>query len=285
MSKKIDIFGDIHFLLSFLRSNMPRSIKVYHEIVMARSTQIPYGEVFVDAVESPSYVVCRKVTADGRRHAFTCFVEDPNVLPRMFEDPHVFTWDRPMMMTGFYESWAPSLINACANHQFVESWLEPCHVWYLADTLPTLPTKPSQEGVTLGPLTVDVASEVNRHWKYADTYSLDTIRRYIQHHPTCGVFIEGHLAAWALCQQDGAIGMVHTKEQYRRRGLAKLAVLSLCRDIVKLGIQPWAMIVQSNTASQKLFEELNFLKFDSFHYCQYAPSNGSATASGGGCSS
>ena len=88
-------------------------------------------------------------------------------------------------------------------------------------------------GCKVRPLTTDDADVVDATWKYRDQTSLERIQAHISCRLSAGVQVdEGTLAAWALEQSYGAIGMLYTRAEFRRRGLAKMVVQSLARTMM-----------------------------------------------------
>lgn len=99
------------------------------------------------------------------------------------------------------------------------------------------------------------------NWKYANESPVaERYTKYcIEKHPTAGVRSDkGELEAWVIAHTDWTMGMLHTREEHRNKGLGKKLVAYLAREFVRLGFTPIANVATDNTASLRLFESLGF---------------------------
>lgn len=85
------------------------------------------------------------------------------------------------------------------------------------------------------------------------------IEYVIQKNPTAGMRGDnGELEAWGLTQLDYHIGMLHTKEDFRKKGHAKKIVAFLSFQFTQLGLSPHAIISKVNSPSISVFSSLGF---------------------------
>jgi ribosomal protein S18 acetylase RimI-like enzyme len=74
------------------------------------------------------------------------------------------------------------------------------------------------------------------------------------------------LVSWAITQDDGAIGFLHTLEDHRRKGYARSITLSMIEKLRSAGELPFAYAVPSNSRSIDLLLELGFKKNKTIHW-------------------
>ena len=74
------------------------------------------------------------------------------------------------------------------------------------------------------------------------------------------------LLAWVMQTHYGGIGMLYTKETVRRHGYAKVLVMMMAKKLAEEVIQPYAMIVESNTKSISLFHSMGFKHISLMRY-------------------
>lgn len=104
---------------------------------------------------------------------------------------------------------------------------------------------------------------VAKYWKYAKTNpgAIQYIEHLIKTLPCGGIRDKesGELVAWALTHIDCHIGIVHTKENFRKKGYAKRVMTFLSLEFAKSGRVPHVVIATDNTASIALFNALGFI--------------------------
>eukprot|EP00043_Microstomoeca_roanoka_P024743 m.6613 g.6613 ORF g.6613 m.6613 type:complete len:335 (-) comp4868_c0_seq1:41-1045(-) len=169
------------------------------------------------------------------------------------------------LVTALPRSWAQNLEHVAAQLGKVARLATPCHLWLRPPHFsPTAIERPSlPPGYTLGCLRAEHAAYINEHWPYGRTPStLAFIEHLIQHTANSCAFEEssGALACWALRQPYGAIGMVHTEPDHRRKGLAKVVVHHLGEMIAAQSDVVFCYITDDNVASQAMFKSLGFVK-------------------------
>jgi 8-oxo-dGTP diphosphatase len=81
-----------------------------------------------------------------------------------------------------------------------------------------------------------------------------------------GIYEDNKLVSWAITQDDGAIGFLHTIEEYRKKGYGYIVTLSMIEKLRNRGELPFAYIVASNKRSIDLFLKLGFRKSNTIHW-------------------
>jgi predicted GNAT family acetyltransferase len=80
---------------------------------------------------------------------------------------------------------------------------------------------------------------------------------------SAGIAAGQSLVSWALMYNEGSIGVVHTVEEHRGKGLARATLVHLLQKMYSresIEAPPYAFIDCQNTASRALFESLQFQK-------------------------
>jgi hypothetical protein len=124
---------------------------------------------------------------------------------------------------------------------------------------------PSFENKTV-PLTADDAPTVYDNSEYKEYISLEYVAQRITRGISAGIFEDNKLVSWAITQDDGAIGFLHTVAEYRRRGYGNIVTLSLIEELRSREELPFAFVVESNIRSISLLQKLGFLKEDVIHW-------------------
>jgi ribosomal protein S18 acetylase RimI-like enzyme len=118
--------------------------------------------------------------------------------------------------------------------------------------------------------TTELVSEDALHIYSNSHYKAYTSVEYIQEQIKQGLFSgyrkEQKLVGWVLTHDDGALGMLHVLDNYRRQGVARALVIDLIEKVRKIGIIPYTYVEPSNTASMELVKNLGFVPDRSIHW-------------------
>jgi ribosomal protein S18 acetylase RimI-like enzyme len=96
---------------------------------------------------------------------------------------------------------------------------------------------------------------------YQDFTSKAYIRERIAADCSAGIIIDGEIAAWGLTHDDGALGFIHVREAFRKRGFAHLIMQKLINDKRKNRQDIFLNVEPDNFKAKKLFSSLGF-EFD-----------------------
>lgn len=107
-------------------------------------------------------------------------------------------------------------------------------------------------------LQVSDAEYIYEHSDYKDFLSVDYILDRIEKGISSGMIINDNLAAWAITQDDGAIGFLHVRDEHRRNGYAYQIMLDMIHKVRAAGKIPLTYIEDSNTKSIRLMKKLGF---------------------------
>ncbi len=135
--------------------------------------------------------------------------------------------------------------------------------FYLPDDI----TIPTTEYETV-PLTHKDASIVYNNSEYKEYISIDYIADCIQKGISTGLYENGKLVSWAITQDDGAIGFLHTLGYCRRKGYGYNVTLSMIEKVRNDGGLPFANVLPSNKRSIHLLLKLGFKESKKIHWFQ-----------------
>lgn len=99
------------------------------------------------------------------------------------------------------------------------------------------------------------------HSHYQKFTSKPYIKERIKADCSAGIFINQELAAWGLTHDDGAVGFIHVRKAFRKKGLARLIIKKLIRDKKKNNQDVYLNVETNNLRAKKLFYSLGF-EFD-----------------------
>jgi len=94
---------------------------------------------------------------------------------------------------------------------------------------------------------------------YGNYINEDYIIQRIESGPSACIKAEGNIVSWALTHDDGAIGALHTLEEYRGRGFAAAVVKYMILQHRKEDKIPFVYVEESNINSLNLIKKLGFI--------------------------
>jgi hypothetical protein len=72
------------------------------------------------------------------------------------------------------------------------------------------------------------------------------------------VYVDDEPVCWVLIHEDNSMGIMFTREEYRRKGLAEVVTRDLTRRIIENGQIPYLQIVDGNMKSHGLANKCGF---------------------------
>jgi len=109
-------------------------------------------------------------------------------------------------------------------------------------------------------LTRDDADFLYENSDYKNVISIDyIIDRIIKGESSC-IRYKGKPAAWAITQDDGAIGFLHVLPEFRRMGYGREVTMDLIKKVQKKNKIPFVHIEEKNEKSMRLAMSLGFKK-------------------------
>lgn len=161
------------------------------------------------------------------------------------------------------------LSNDDKNFAIIEDWMIPVLVdeenikWRLSCNKLYLPSDveiPINGFATHG-LTAEDAETIYYNSDYKEFLSIEYIKDRINKGIGSCIKVDGQPVAWAITQDDGAIGFLHSLPEYRGKGFAKAITIDIINKLRIKDMLPFVHIEENNIKSSPLAQSLGF-KFD-----------------------
>ncbi len=112
------------------------------------------------------------------------------------------------------------------------------------------------------------ADWIFEQYDYQAYTSVDYIRERIEKDVALGIRVDGQWAGWVMRHDDGAIGLLHVKPDYRKHGYGKGLIQAICYEILKQGDSCYMNIESDNRASIQLAKSCGFVETKAVHWLQ-----------------
>lgn len=117
-------------------------------------------------------------------------------------------------------------------------------------------------GFTINKLTSDHSYMINSLWPYKFDGSYKFINDMIRHNGGSVLVNENNdEICWALHNNYGALGILQTLPDHRRKGYGKIISKAVCQQIASLGMDVCAVTSEGNS-SEFLLKDLGFQEID-----------------------
>lgn len=202
----------------------------------------PEAEIYVDNEASPNIVLVR------HEYFNYIYTEEDELLEEMLE---ALFKDNFYGFSGVYRPLAEKIRN-----KYLVNWESRCALYYL-------PKENLNLSLIKNPVkSIDLkdANVVDEFYTYRHPGSIEEIKKDILNRPSSAVYVNDDIASWVLVHKDNSMGIMYTKEEYRKKGYAVDASIDLASKIINQGKIPFLQIVQSNTMSPGLATNCNFVK-------------------------
>lgn len=216
---------------------------IYNLNIIGVIENVSTVEIYVDNIESPKGVLVRKEYFNYIYTTEDSFIDE--VLEELFKD-------------GFYGfSGVERSIAEKIRSRYQLGWESRCALYYLPEENLdlTLIKNPVSD------IKLEDAEIVDKHYTYRHPGSLEIIRNDIKNRPSSAVYVNGEIACWVLVHDDDSMGIMYTKEEYRKNGYAVDVSVDLASKILKNGKVPFLQIVQGNSMSPGLANKCGFLQY------------------------
>lgn len=130
-----------------------------------------------------------------------------------------------------------------------------CTRFYLPDEV-----KLPQGDVEVTTLLVEDAEEIQNSHAYNEYTDLDYVHRQIENGYGAGIRVSEKLVAWAITHDDGAIGFMYVKPEYRNKGYAEAVTAYIVERLRLDGYAVYVHIEADNTKSMSLAKKLGFVE-------------------------
>lgn len=109
--------------------------------------------------------------------------------------------------------------------------------------------------------------------EYKEYISLDYVMDRINHGISAGIYDNNKLVSWAITQDDGAIGFLHTLDDYRRKRYGYNITLAMIEKLRSINELPFAYAKKDNNRSINLLCKLGFRENKIIHWFQVSMFN------------
>lgn len=160
-----------------------------------------------------------------------------------------------------------SMPNTYNNYAVIEDWMLPiidpnniryreliCERFYLPESV-VMPEVKSQ----IFPLEIEDATIIQSSHAYGEFTDLDYVTSRIKNGHHAGIKVNGDLVAWAITHDDGAIGFLYVKPEYRGSGFGKDISTFIINILRSENLPVYVHIEKDNTASIKLVTKMGFV--------------------------
>jgi 8-oxo-dGTP diphosphatase len=107
---------------------------------------------------------------------------------------------------------------------------------------------------------VEDALEIQNAHAYNEYTDLDYVKKQIENGYGAGVRVNGNLEAWAITHDDGAIGFLFVKPEYRSKGYGEAVTAWIAERLRKHGYAVYVHIEAENFKSMNLAKKLGFVE-------------------------
>lgn len=154
------------------------------------------------------------------------------------------------------------------NYALVQEWMLPLlsrgrePSWQMTSLKFQMPSGASLPEPKTAPVRLlpEHAEKIYSLWPYAGVTTLDYTRDRIARGHSAAVFQNGEPAAWAITHDDGAIGFLFVRPEYRGRGYGQDVTLAIARELRQLNKPAFVHIEPDNPKSLALAGKLGFVE-------------------------
>jgi hypothetical protein len=201
----------------------------------------PEAEIYVDNEDSPNIVLVR------HEYFNYIYTENDELLDEMLEG--LFK-DNFYGFSGVYRPLAEKI-----RKKYSLTWESRCALHYLPEeNLDLSLIKNPVKAIDL-----EDAKTVDEFYTYRYPGSIEKIKKDILNRPTSAVYNKNDIASWVLVHNDNSMGIMYTKEEYRKKGYAVDTTIDLASKIMSQGKVPFLQIVKANIMSPGLAAKCNFV--------------------------
>ena len=224
-------------IIEYLNKN-----KIVNSNIIGVIENEPDAEIYVDNEEGPNIVLVRY------EYFNYIYTENDELLEEMLENSFK---DNFYGFSGVYRPLADKI-----RKKYPLTWESRCALYYLPEeNLDLSLIKNPVKDVDL-----EDANVIDEFYTYRHPGSIEKIKKDIVNRPSSAVYVKDDIASWVLVHNDNSMGIMYTKEEYRKRGYAVDASIDLASKIINQGKIPFLQIVKSNTMSPSLAAKCNFIK-------------------------
>lgn len=148
-------------------------------------------------------------------------------------------------------------------------WENPCYLYQAKEKRDSLEHL-LEDGFYLDSLRKYDVHIVDNLYTYRNDHSYLDITDDIVYRPSSVVRLDdGTPVSWVLMHSDNSLGIMYTKEEYRKMNFAKVVSVDLINKSLNAGYKPYIHIITDNINSIKLAESVGFTKVSKVEWNGY----------------
>ena len=120
-------------------------------------------------------------------------------------------------------------------------------------------------------LSTNDVKHVYENSSYGDVISIGYVRDRVLCGPSVAIQEGNQLVAWAMTQDDGAIGFLHVMDKYRKKGYGRGVTTALIKELRQQGKTPYVYIENDNQQALRLVSKLGFERDKNIHWFKVKP--------------
>ncbi|GFO19678.1 glycine n-acyltransferase-like protein [Plakobranchus ocellatus] len=259
----------------WLEQFLPDSLKLYwtvRNMIQGRwqgSTLVTLGWPDILAVGEgpiPEDSPCYEFHASSRRTSV--FSPDPEHLETLLLYPDYLDWSKPIIFQGVNKQNRPVL------DKIIEAKGNNCHIdtfSILEAGQEELPPRSVPEGLELRALDCDLDIDyiTSTRYKTRDgeaSYIKELIKRF----PSVGLFDENNKCiGLELGKENGTLGMLHVREEFRGCGLGKVITSQLAQKYFRDDLPVTVLVPKDNEVSWRMHTSCGFRKMGDLDWMYY----------------
>jgi len=264
----------IQQLKCVLESLLPASIQVFNCVVLELLEDGVDREIFVNSEFSKEKIIVAVFDNSEEPRLKIILFSNPEKgeeLKHMLEN--LLDFSKPLLFGGLTRFQQQVIQSFYGEKQ--SQWASECHIFMDWDKgqQSVLPVDSCDEKITAGeegkdrlkfevsPVSLEHVQLVDNSWKFQNSKSVQMLEGLIKQKKLLGLFIEGNTepVAWITIYSYGSMGMLNTKEQFRRQGWGQVLVSAAKEYARSLGLVPYVHIEEDNLISAKMFKKLGFV--------------------------
>lgn len=148
-------------------------------------------------------------------------------------------------------------------------WTNPCYLYEATELVDSL-EHIIPDGFYLDSLMKYDVHIVDHLYTYRDDKSYEDITNDIVYRPSSVIrLLDGTPVSWVLIHSDNSLGIMYTKEKYRKMNFGKIVSADLVNKSLNAGYKPYIHIITDNENSIKLASAVGFTQKSEVEWIGY----------------
>lgn len=202
----------------------------------------PKVKIYVDNVETPRGIVVDK------GYFKYIYSKDDVFIEEVIES---FNKDGYYGFAGIEKTIANKI-----KERYKVDWDNPCILYYLPKENLDL-SKIKNE---VSDIHIKDAEIIDSFYEFRGSDTIEAIREDILNRPSSGIYKSGELVCWVVTHDDNSLGIMYTKEEYRKMGYAIDVTIDIASKHIVNGKIPYLQIIERNNMSPGLAKKCGFVQ-------------------------